>query len=166
MFGLRAVINRCSVVSGPWQMGYAEQGIFSHWMLAHVFKRPLAYLGYGGRGLQVRDVLHVTDLADLIHRQLADRDMLKADVYNVGGGLESSASLAEFTEICAALTGVHLKVDARPETRPGDVPIYVTDNTKVTKRFGWAPKQSARSVASDLFRWIDSHADALRSAVM
>ena len=42
IYGLRAVINRCGVVSGPWQMGYAEQGVFAHWMFAHYFKRPLA----------------------------------------------------------------------------------------------------------------------------
>src|SRR5581483_4411597 len=76
MFGLRAVINRCGVVSGPWQMGHAEQGVFAHWLIAHAFRKPLAYIGYGGAGHQVRDVLHVADLAELIQRQLAQPDRL------------------------------------------------------------------------------------------
>jgi CDP-paratose 2-epimerase len=113
----------------------------------------------------VRDVLHVGDLADLIHRQLADRDTLRGEVYNVGGGLDSSASLAEFTELCTELTGVRLNIERRPDTRPGDVPIYVTDNSKVMGRFGWVPKRSAGHVANDLFHWIERHADALRAVV-
>jgi CDP-paratose 2-epimerase len=26
-FGLRAVINRCSVIAGPWQMGKGDHGV-------------------------------------------------------------------------------------------------------------------------------------------
>lgn len=163
MFGLRAVINRCGVVSGPWQMGHAEQGVFAHWMFAHAFKRPLAYIGYGGKGQQVRDVLHVADLADLIDIQLGGRDTLRGEVYNAGGGLGSSASLAEFTEICAKLTGNRLDLEAREATRPGDVPIYITNNAKVGARFGWSPKRSVSDIATDLFAWIDGHAGALRT---
>ena len=58
-YGLSATVLRCGVIAGPWQMGRADQGVFSHWVLSHHFGRPLAYLGYGGSGKQVRDVLHV-----------------------------------------------------------------------------------------------------------
>jgi CDP-paratose 2-epimerase len=58
-YGLRAVVDRCGVVAGPWQMGRVDQGVFSYWLLAHRFGRPLSYLGYGGSGKQVRDLLHV-----------------------------------------------------------------------------------------------------------
>jgi CDP-paratose 2-epimerase len=165
IFGLRAVINRCGVVSGPWQMGHSEQGVFAHWMFAHAFKRPLAYIGYGGHGHQVRDALHVADLADLIQIQLKDRDQLRGEVYNAGGGLPGSASLAEFTELCARHTGTTLAVGSQAATRPGDVPIYVTDNTKVHGRFGWSPRRSVDDVARDLSDWIRAHADALRAAL-
>jgi CDP-paratose 2-epimerase len=163
MFGLRAVIDRCGVVSGPWQMGHAEQGVFAHWMFAHAFKRPLAYIGYGGHGHQVRDVLHVADLIELIESQLARRDDLRGDVYNAGGGRGSSASLAEFTTVCAELTGTRLPIERRDSNRPGDVPIYITDNTKVHDRFGWTPRRSVDDLASDLLQWIEAHADALRA---
>jgi CDP-paratose 2-epimerase len=165
MFGLRAVINRCGVVSGPWQMGHAEQGVFAHWMFAHAFKKPLAYIGYGGQGQQVRDVLHVADLSDLIERQLRDRDRLTGDVYNVGGGPETSASLAEFTAVCEQVTGTKLDLGKQATTRPGDVPVYVTDNRKVHARFGWAPQRSVTDIARDLFQWIDSHRDDLAAVL-
>ena len=40
-YGLRAVIDRCGVIAGPWQMGKVDQGVFTYWMLAHHFGRPL-----------------------------------------------------------------------------------------------------------------------------
>ena len=47
-FGLRAAVNRCGVIAGPWQMGKVDQGVFSWWLLSHHFGRPLSYIGYGG----------------------------------------------------------------------------------------------------------------------
>ena len=67
-----AVIDRCGVIAGPWQMGKVDQGVFTHWMLAHHFGNPLTYIGFGGEGKQVRDLLHVEDLVDLVERQLLD----------------------------------------------------------------------------------------------
>jgi CDP-paratose 2-epimerase len=165
MFGLRAIVNRCGVVSGPWQMGHAEQGVFAHWMMAHAFARPLAYIGFGGQGHQVRDVLHVEDLGDLIDLQLAQRASLDGDVVNAGGGLANSVSLREFTRHCEALTGTALEIACRPETRPGDVPVYITDNAKVRARFGWEPRRSVDDLARDLHRWIREQEPALREAL-
>ena len=34
-FGIRATIDRCGVIAGPWQMGKVDQGVFTHWLLAH-----------------------------------------------------------------------------------------------------------------------------------
>jgi CDP-paratose 2-epimerase len=165
MFGLKAIVNRCGVVSGPWQMGHAEQGVFAHWMIAHAFRRPLAYIGFGGQGHQVRDVLHVADLADLIDVQLATEDTLRGEVLNAGGGADNSVSLLEYTRICEALTGVQLEIASRPETRPGDVPVYITDNTRVEARFGWRPRRRVEDVAGDLYQWIREHDAALRATL-
>ena len=30
-------------------MGKVDQGVFTYWMLAHHFGRPLSYIGFGGR---------------------------------------------------------------------------------------------------------------------
>jgi CDP-paratose 2-epimerase len=165
MFGVRAVVNRCGVVSGPWQMGHAEQGVFAHWMLAHVFRHPLAYIGFGGEGRQVRDVLHVGDLADLIERQLLADDGWNGEPLNAGGGAGNAVSLAEFTAICESLTGVHLEIGSVPGTRPGDVPVYVTDNSRIEARFGWRPVRSVDDVARDLHAWATANAAALAAAL-
>ncbi|MCX6852604.1 MAG: NAD-dependent epimerase/dehydratase family protein, partial [Verrucomicrobia bacterium] len=36
-FGLKAVINRCGVVAGPWQFGKVDQGVVALWVMAHLF---------------------------------------------------------------------------------------------------------------------------------
>ncbi len=73
-YGLHTIIDRCGVLAGPWQMGKVDQGVFSHWMLAHHFRRPLSYIGFGGSGKQVRDLLHVDDLLALLDEQLSAPD--------------------------------------------------------------------------------------------
>src|SRR5881275_2136553 len=103
--GLPTAVNRCGVIAGPWQMGKVDQGVFTYWLLAHLTGRPLKYIGYGGTGKQVRDLLHVDDLVDLIERQLSDPGGWNGRMVNVGGGREVSLSLAETTAMCRELTG-------------------------------------------------------------
>ena len=79
MYGVRALVNRCGVISGPWQMGKVDQGFIVLWMARHLFGGSLAYMGFGGEGLQVRDVLHVDDLYDLLAKQLAELDRHSAE---------------------------------------------------------------------------------------
>jgi CDP-paratose 2-epimerase len=165
MFGLRAVVNRCGVVSGPWQMGHAGQGVFAHSMIAHAYGLPLAHLRYGVVVVQVRDVLHDSDLADLIDRQLQQPDGWTGEPFNAGGGAANSVSLRELTAVCESLTGVRLGISSDPETRPGDVPVYISDNTRIEARFGWRPARGVETIARDVHDWIRAHADSLRTAL-
>lgn len=50
MYDLDAIINRCGVVAGPWQFGKVDQGVITHWVMAHHLSTPLSYIGYGGKG--------------------------------------------------------------------------------------------------------------------
>ena len=73
-YGVPYVIDRCGLIAGPWQMGKTDQGVVALWMAAHYFKRPLSYIGFGGTGKQVRDILHVDDLCDLVAEQIRHFD--------------------------------------------------------------------------------------------
>ncbi len=148
--GVPAVIDRCGVIAGPWQMGKVDQGVFTHWMLAHHFGNPLSYIGFGGLGKQVRDLLHVEDLVDLVERQLLDPGAWDGRTVNVGGGREVSLSLRETTEICRRLTGNEVPISPVEETRPGDVPIYLSDCGKLFELDEWRPRRSAERVLADI----------------
>lgn len=162
---LRAVVNRCGVVAGPWQMGKVDQGVFTFWVLAHHFGRPLSYIGYGGAGKQVRDLLHVDDLVDLVEQQLKHPDHWSGRTYNVGGGLAASLSLAETTDLCRELTGNAVPIGQVPDTRPGDVRVYLSDCTSLFQHTDWRPKRDARTVLADICAWIRDHEDSVRHAI-
>jgi CDP-paratose 2-epimerase len=152
--GVPAVIDRCGVIAGPWQMGKVDQGVFTHWMLAHYFRNPLSYIGFGGHGKQVRDLLHVEDLCDLVERQLLDPQGWDGRTVNVGGGRECSLSLRETTEICRRLTGAEVPIEPVEETRQGDVPIYLSDCTRLFGLDEWRPRRGAEQVLADIHDWI------------
>ena len=160
-FGLRAVVNRCGVIAGPWQMGKVDQGVFSWWLLSHHFGRPLSYIGYGGSGKQVRDLLHIEDLVDLVTEQLDDPERWSGVVANVGGGRECSLSLLETTALCRELTGNEVPIEAEAETRPGDVPIYLSDCSRLHSISSWRPRRDARDVLADLLAWTVEHEDSV-----
>jgi CDP-paratose 2-epimerase len=163
--GVPTVINRCGVIAGPWQMGKVDQGVFTHWMLSHYFGQPLSYIGFGGKGKQVRDLLHVGDLVDLIERQLLDQDAWDGRTVNVGGGRECSLSLLETTEICQRLTGNEVPIAPMEETRAGDVPIYLSDCTKIFGLDGWRPQRSAEQVLADIHEWIAADEQRIAQAL-
>jgi CDP-paratose 2-epimerase len=162
-FGLRAIVNRCGVVAGPWQMGKADQGVFSLWMARHLRGGTLTYNGWNGQGKQVRDLLHVDDLADLVVTQVANVDRLDGATFNVGGGRGCSLSLVETTALCEAITGRRIDIVPDPGTRVADIKLYVTDTTRVTGATGWVPRRSAEQVLRDLHAWMVAQAGPLRA---
>jgi CDP-paratose 2-epimerase len=164
--GVPAVIDRFGVIAGPWQMGKVDQGVFTHWMLAHHFRNPLSYIGFGGHGKQVRDLLHVEDLVDLVERQLLDPSKWDGQTVNAGGGRECSLSLLETTAICQELTGNEVPITPVAETRQGDVPIYLSDCARLFGLDEWRRRRSARQVLVDIHEWIAADEDRIAAALM
>jgi CDP-paratose 2-epimerase len=164
-FGLRTVIDRWGVIAGPWQMGKVDQGVFTYWMLAHRFGRPLRYLGFDGTGRQVRDLVHVDDVVDLLDDQLLRPDHWDGLVLNAGGGRACSLSLLETTALCQELTGREVAVEAAAEDRPGDVPVYISDCARLIERSQWLPKHTAREILRDIAEWSAEHESEILSAL-
>ena len=165
-FGLRAVVNRCGVIAGPWQMGKVDQGVFSWWLLSHLFGQDLTYIGFGGSGKQVRDLLHVADLVALIDEQLGDPGRWSGTTVNVGGGRDCSLSLLEATELCRELTGRRVEIGSDPQTRRGDVPIYLSDCSRLFSMTSWRPGRDPAATFADLLEWATGHERLLREALL
>jgi CDP-paratose 2-epimerase len=157
------IINRCGVLTGPWQMGKIDQGVVVLWLAMHFWKKQLSYIGFGGQGKQVRDILHVQDLYDLVKIQLQDFDKYDKGTYNVGGGLQTSLSLQEMTALCEKITGNKISISNVAETRPADIPIYITDNTKITELSGWQPKRNAEQIFTEIFEWMQQNEQHIKN---
>jgi CDP-paratose 2-epimerase len=140
-------INRCGVLAGAGQFGTAEQGIFSYWLHAHAGRKQLKYLGFEGRGFQVRDALHPRDLAGLVDVQL--RGNGSGRVLNVSGGKANSMSLAQLTAWCDGRFGPHQPL-ADGSERPYDVPWLILDSTDARGTMGWEPQISLAQILDEI----------------
>jgi CDP-paratose 2-epimerase len=162
-FGLRAAVNRCSVIAGPWQMGKVDQGVVALWVLRHYFDKPLKYIGYGGAGKQVRDMLHVSDLCELIEEQISNFEKWDGWLGNGGGGLEISASLQELTVLCQKIVGKTVPIAAEPENRQADLRIFLADCSKLFSRTQWRPKRGVERIIIDVFEWVRANEKDLKT---
>ena len=160
--GMKTVVNRCGVLSGPWQMGKIDQGVLVLWLARHYFNGSLKYIGFEGKGKQTRDVLHIDDLVRLIDWQIHHIDQVNGATFNVGGGLDVSFSLLELTELCQEVTGNKIQILPELQTRTADIKIYITDNTKVTSTTGWSPTKSMKDLVQDTYNWMKENEKSLK----
>ena len=148
MYGLDCIVNRCGVIAGPGQFGKTDQGFVSYWIKQHLGNKDLAYVGFGGTGKQVRDLI------ELIWMQAGASERFSADIFNVGGGHGNSTSLCELTEIVSSLTDTNLLIASDAQTRPADIPIYVTDTSRAERHFDWTPKYSVEDTVRQTIDWM------------
>ena len=160
-YGLKAIINRCGVITGPWQMGKIDQGVFVLWVAKHYFKQSLSYIGYGGEGKQVRDFIHIDDLYKAIKLQLENFDDYVGEPFNIGGGLDNSVSLQELTLLCQQATNNTIPIDSVKEDRPADLRFFITDSTKFLQKSGLSWDKDAKQTVQEIYEWIRDNETAL-----
>jgi CDP-paratose 2-epimerase len=154
-FGFPVWINRCGVLAGKGQFGRADQGIFSFWIKSWKERKPLKYIGFDGKGSQVRDCLHPRDLVPILSAQLEGQkpadpgDALDLRICNFGGGLANSSSLSELSDWCEKRFGPR-EVGSDPQPRPFDLPWIVLDNRRAEKTWGWQVTRPLSSILDEI----------------
>jgi CDP-paratose 2-epimerase len=143
-------------------MGKVDQGVVVLWMAKHFWKGNLAYIGFGGEGLQVRDVFHVDDLYQLVKYQIHHIDKVNGEIFCVGGGEKVSVSLKELSEFCIQITGNVIPIQKIPDTRVADIPLYISDTRKVEAICGWRPQKSVEDILTDIYQWMRENESDLR----
>jgi len=162
-FSIKAVINRCGIITGPWQMGKVDQGIIVLWMARHFWKNnQLSYIGFGGQGKQVRDFIDIDDLFDVIDIQLNDFNLYQQNTFNIGGGKKNSLSLKEMTKICQEITGNKINIKSDLKNRIDDVPLYISDTSKFQKISGWSCKNTPKTTFKKIYQWLLENQDQLK----
>ncbi|MDC3138430.1 NAD-dependent epimerase/dehydratase family protein [Candidatus Pelagibacter sp.] len=161
-FNIKYIINRCGVISGPLQFGKQDQGFVSLWVWKHFNKSKMKYIGYGGYGNQVRDVLHIDDLCKLIFLQIKKFKKINNKLFTVGGSKKSCISLVELTKICEKLTKNKIKFKKIQKTSIYDIPYYISNNNLVTKTYKWKPKKNINNIVNDVFIWLKNNKYKIR----
>ncbi|HUN64341.1 MAG TPA: NAD-dependent epimerase/dehydratase family protein [Candidatus Sulfotelmatobacter sp.] len=160
-YDLPIVVNRFGVISGAGQFGHTDQGWVVWWAVAHWFKLPLTYIGFQGK--QVRDVLFIEDMLELLGAQISRIGEFRGEVFNLGGGAANSISLCEATKAMQEISGRSTPITISDEPRKGDILLYWTDNRKAAERLNWQPRVDLRTGFKHIFEWIRDNEAELRS---
>lgn len=158
-FGFPVWINRCGVLAGAGQFGRADQGIVAFWIHSWREGRPLRYLGFGGHGHQVRDVLHPDDLTALLARQMraGAGGPEVPRVSNVSGGVESSFSLAELSSWCEGRFRSGNEVARDGTERAFDIGWLVLDDGIARAAWDWRPEIGRDEIFEEVARFAEGN---------
>ncbi len=150
IYGLRIFVFRQSCIYGPRQMGLEDQGWVAWFAICGVLGRPITIYG---DGKQVRDILHVDDLAGLYYRAVQMEGQAGRRVFNVGGGPARAVSLLEVLSLIERQLGRRLDLRFAQE-RPGDQRVYISDIREASYAFQWRPKWSWEAGVASLLDWV------------
>jgi len=148
-FNLPVWINRCGVLAGGGQFGRPDQGIFAYWINAYLRRKPLTYIGFGGKGYQVRDCLHPSDLVPLLVKQTASGATAPVRTVNIGGGESHAISLAELSAWCKDRFGFHA-IAGDPMRRRFDIPWLVMNASLAGDYWEWRPQTPLQSILEEI----------------
>jgi len=151
---LKYIINRFGVIAGPWQFGKQDQGFVPLWVARHFLKKRLNYIGFGGTGNQIRDILHIDDVCEIILMQIKKFKTINNQIFNIGGGYKSFISLKNLTLLCQKITGNKTLIGRKTKTSIFDIPIYVSNNSKISKAYNWKPKNNVKNIVKDIYLWL------------
>jgi CDP-paratose 2-epimerase len=151
IYGLRTVVFRQSTIYGLRQFGVEDQGWLAHFIIAIVTGKMLTIFG---DGKQVRDMLHVQDLVRAYDAAYSHIDQCSGEIFNIGGGPGNTTSIwAETGPILENLAGHAIEV-RRSDWRPGDQPVFISNNSKAKRLLGWEPTISLTDGTRQLWNWV------------
>lgn len=133
-FGLATACFRGGTLTGPNHSAAELHGFLAYVMRCVMTGRPYTVFGYKGK--QVRDAIHSQDLI------LAFDEFVKAprvaEVYNIGGGRFSNASVIEAIALAQEIAGEELEWTYKEENRVGDHIWWIGDNARFESHYaGW-----------------------------
>ena len=137
-------------------------GFVALWLIKHFYGGELTYNGYGGQGKQLRDILHIDDLCNLIDLQIHKFEIYNRETFNIGGGIGNTISLCELTKVCEELTSNSIPI-LPAKGREADIRVYYTNNEKISSIGDWKPLRDVRKTLEDIYSWVSEYDNALRN---
>lgn len=135
-------------VYGPRQTPYGEAGVIAIFAQAMLDRRPCVI---NGDGLNTRDFVHVSDVADAFVRAIG----LGHGLINVSSAREHS--VLEIHDALRRQIG-HAEPHRFGPPLPGEVRRVCLDNSRALEQLGWAPKVSLQDGIRTVISWLESRA--------
>ena len=162
LYDIKFIINRIGVISGPWQFGRQDQGFVSLWIWRHITKKNLSYIGFKGNGYQMRDVIHIDDVCNLVFEQIKKIKKVNNSIFNVGGGIKNTISLKQLTSKVENISGNKMKIKKVKETSIYDIFYYSSDNRMIYKKYNWRVKNTIDQILNDTYKWLINNYSLLK----
>ena len=140
------VVLRADTVAGPRQFEKAGQGWVSHLVYSIQASRPLTVYG---SGLQVREVLHVSDVVSALIAARDFRAVTAGNVYNIGGGPAHTVSVNEMIALIERVCHREARIHHAP-ARPEDPLYFMADSSRFRTVTGWFPRRSLEQTVRDI----------------
>lgn len=124
-----------------------------HGFLAYVMRCAMtgkAYTVFGYKGKQVRDAIHSNDLIKAFHEFF--RAPRIAEVYNIGGGRHSNASMIEAIRMSEEIAGQKLDWSYSDTNRIGDHIWYIGDNGRFQSHYpAWKMEYDVPTILTAIY---------------
>jgi CDP-paratose 2-epimerase len=160
MFGLRTVVFRHSSIFGGRQFSTYDQG-WVGWFVKQAVelqREPTRDpFTISGNGKQVRDILFASDLVDMYFEAIREIDLVRGEVFNIGGGMANSLSLLELFRLLNQWLGIELKYTELP-WRQSDQKVFVADIRKAQRLLKWTPKVDKETGLGRMLEWTRQNA--------
>jgi CDP-paratose 2-epimerase len=133
-FGMSTVCFRGGTLTGPSHSAAELHGFLAYVMRCVTTGHPYTVFGYKGK--QVRDAIHSEDLIKAFHEFFKAPRV--AEVYNIGGGRFSNASVVEAIHLSEEIAEVELAWTYAEANRIGDHIWWIGDNRRFESHYpGW-----------------------------
>jgi CDP-paratose 2-epimerase len=157
-YGLQTACFRGGTLTGPHHSAAELHGFLAYVMRCTMTGTPYTVFGYKGK--QVRDAIHSRDLIRAFDEFF--RAPRVAEVYNIGGGRFSNASVLEAIDLAQEIVGDELEWTYSHQNRIGDHIWWIGDNGRFESHYpNWKLEYDARLILEEIH---DANAERWRRA--
>jgi CDP-paratose 2-epimerase len=155
-FEMRTACFRGGTLTGPHHSAAELHGFLAYVMQCVMTRKP--YTVYGYKGKQVRDAIHSQDLIRAFDEFF--RAPRIAEVYNIGGGRFSNASVLEAIRTSEEIAGDELTWSYQEANRVGDHIWWIGDNGYFESHYpAWKLEYDVRRILEEMYeenreRWL------------
>ena len=148
-FGMPTACFRGGCLTGPHHSGVELHGFLS--FLVKTALRGKTFTIFGYKGKQVRDQIHSLDVVRAFEAFIAAPRA--GEVYNLGGGRESNASILECFEMIEAASRRKVAWRYDERNREGDHICYISDMEKFRAHYpGWSLTRRVPDIIDEMVR--------------
>jgi CDP-paratose 2-epimerase len=147
-FDMKTACFRGGTLTGPAHSATELHGFLGYVMRCAMERRKYNLFGYKGK--QVRDAIHSHDVVAAFEEFF--RAPRSAEVYNLGGGRHSNASVLEAIALAEKISGNEMTVEYQETNRVGDHIWWIGSNARFATHYpGWKMTYDVPTILAEIY---------------